>query len=206
MTFEEYYGEHLLRLKDMEQKLMNMIHQYPCQDTPEEVQPIIYCKSRIKRPDSMIAKLKSRGYPTDADTALAQMHDVVGVRIVCSFIDDVYAISQWLHTQKEFEIITTKDYIAYPKPNGYRSLHKIIQFVQGPEQGLTAEIQLRTIAIDFWAALEHQIKYKKNVEHEKTIQKELKRCANEIASVDLSMQTLRDFIRYDKWSDMGDSQ
>ena len=92
-----------------------------------------------------------------------------------------------------------KDYIAYPKANGYRRLHLIIQFTKFDLQGVEAEIQIRTIAIDFWATLEHQIKYKGNVPHEKTIRRELKRCADEIASVDLSMQTIRDILQSDTW-------
>ncbi len=127
------------------------------------------------------------------------MHDTVGIRIVCSFVDDVYEISKWLYGRKEFKIIAEKDYISYPKPNGYRSLHLILQFTDGIAQGMAAEIQLRTIAIDFWAALEHQMKYKHQIKHEKVIQDELKRCADEIASVDVSMQTIRDILRDDAW-------
>jgi putative GTP pyrophosphokinase len=199
LTYEEYYGDELPRLKCVEEILRNLIYKYPGQSYPDGVEPILYCKSRIKQPDSMIHKLKLRGLPTDKSTALKEMHDAVGVRIVCSFMDDVYKISNWLSKQNEFAIIATKDYIAYPKSNGYRSLHLILRFDNGLEQGIQAEIQLRTIAIDFWAALEHQMKYKKSVEHEKIIRDELKRCADEIASVDMSMQTLRDLILHDKW-------
>lgn len=124
----------------------------------------------------------------------------MGVRVVCSFLDDVYRISHWLSTQDAFEIVASKDYIAYPKPNGYRSLHLILHFHTDSGQEIPAEIQLRTIAIDFWAALEHQIKYKRNISHEKTVRDELKRCADEIASVDVSMQTLRDIIQKDLWN------
>lgn len=199
MTYEKYYGRQLARLKRVEQVLLDIIHEYPVQSYPNGVESILYCKSRIKKPESMIKKLEQRGLPTDGESALSNMHDTVGVRIVCSFLDDVYKIADWLGTRPEFEIIETKDYIAYPKPNGYRSLHLILSFPSSAGQGLIAEIQLRTIAIDFWAALEHQMKYKKNIEHEKTIRSELKRCADEIASVDVSMQTLRDLILNDQW-------
>lgn len=145
-------------------------------------------------------KLERRGSLTDGRAALEKMHDAVGVRIVCSFLDDVYKIADWLGTRSEFEIAETKDYIAYPKPNGYRSLHLVLSFSSHSDSKLMAEIQLRTIAIDFWAALEHQMKYKKDIEHEKTIRSELKRCADEIASVDVSMQTLRDLILNDQWN------
>ncbi len=199
MTFESYYGDDLIRLKNTQQKLLDIINEYPVHQTLDGVNPIMYCKSRIKKPESMVRKLEMRGLPTDSKTALKSTNDAVGIRIVCSFVDDVYEIARWLRTRKEFEIITVKDYISYPKPNGYRSLHLILRFVEGENEGLTAEIQLRTIAIDFWAALEHQLKYKKNVDHEKTIRKELKRCADEIASVDVSMQTLRDILSDENW-------
>lgn len=200
MTYEEYYGEDLFRLKRMEQILLDVIQDYPTQSYPNGVEPILYCKSRIKQPESMIRKLEQRGVKTDGYSALENTHDAVGIRIVCSFVDDVYKVAHWLGTRPEFEIVETKDYIAYPKPNGYRSLHLILLFKTESEQGLMAEIQLRTIAIDFWAALEHQMKYKKNIEHEKTIRNELKRCADEIASVDVSMQTLRDLILNNQWN------
>lgn len=199
MTYEEYYGNDLMRLKHMEKLLSDMIKEYPTKSYPNGVEPILYCKSRIKQPESMIHKLERYGGLTDGSTALAKMHDAVGIRIVCSFVDDVYKVADWLSTREEFIIIETKDYIAYPKPNGYRSLHLILAFHSGTEQGLKAEIQLRTIAIDFWAALEHQMKYKKKIQHDKTIRDELKRCADEIASLDVSMQTLYDLIFSGKW-------
>lgn len=199
MTCEEYYGEALSRLKHMEWALLGVIQTYPTQSYPNGVEPVLYCTSRIKRPDSMIRKLEQHGLPTDGGTALSHMHDAVGVRIVCSFLDDVYKIASWLRARPEFEVVETKDYIAYPKPNGYRSLHLVLSFPFSCHQTLMAEIQLRTIALDFWAALEHQLKYKKDVEHEKTIRSELKHCADEIASMDVSMQTLRDLILNDQW-------
>ncbi len=200
MTYEEYYGNQLACLKSVEQTLLDIIHEYPTQSYPNGVEPILYCKSRIKKPESMMRKLERRGSLTDGRAALEKMHDAVGVRIVCSFLDDVYKIADWLGTRSEFEIAETKDYIAYPKPNGYRSLHLVLSFSSHSDSKLMAEIQLRTIAIDFWAALEHQMKYKKDIEHEKTIRSELKRCADEIASVDVSMQTLRDLILNDQWN------
>lgn len=199
MTNEEYYKDSLPDLKHIEIFLTGLMHKYPAQGYPNGVEPILYCKSRIKQPESMIRKLERQGLPTDVQTALSSMHDAVGVRVVCSFVDDVYRVARWLKSRDEFTVIAVKDYIAYPKPNGYRSLHLVLSFHVHPEQELMAEIQLRTISIDFWAALEHQMKYKKNVEHEKTIRDELKRCADEIASVDVSMQTLRDLILNDNW-------
>lgn len=167
---------------------------YPDDCEEEQLQSILYIKTRIKTPESMMEKLKKRGLTEDSHTALANTHDAIGIRVICSFVENVYSIAGWLEQRKDIQILEKKDYIAYPKPNGYRSLHLIIQFKENHLKGITAEIQIRTIAIDFWAALEHQMKYKRNVEHEETIRRELKRCADEIASVDLSMQTIRDII------------
>lgn len=200
MNLETYYGLALPGLKLAEQSLRRIVGEYPVQEMLDGVTPIIYCKSRIKKPESMMRKLESRGLPTDGETALELMHDSVGVRIICSFVDNVYEIARWLENRKEFRVISKKDYIAYPKPNGYRSLHLIVQFTSGIEEGILAEIQLRTIAIDFWAALEHQIKYKHKIGHEKIITDELKRCADEIASVDVSMQTIRDILKDENWN------
>lgn len=200
MTYEEYYGEALSKLKHVEQALLDLVRTYPTQSYPDGVEPILYCKSRLKQSESMIRKLERKGLPTDAGSALAHRHDTVGVRIVSPFLDDVYKIAGWLKTRPEFEVVETKDYIAYPKPNGYRSLHLVAAYPAGSDERLMAEIQLRTIAIDFWAVLEHQMKYKKDIEHEKTIRGELKRCADEIASVDVSMQTLRELILNAQWN------
>lgn len=200
LSYEKYYGAELKRLRNAEEFLLKLVKDCPAQCCPDGVEPILYCKSRIKEPGSMIRKLKEQGLPTDSHTALESMHDALGLRIVCSFLDDVYRIAGWLSSRDDFTIVQVKDYIAYPKPNGYRSLHLILSFPEGVEQGLMAEVQLRTIAMDSWAALEHQIKYKKKIGHEKTIRDELKRCADETASVDLSMQTLRELINNDKWN------
>lgn len=195
MTYEEYYGDAYPMLEEAEKCLLDVIDKFPSEKFMEGIEPVIYTKSRIKTPDSMIGKLKRMNLPTDRDTALREMHDTVGARVVCSFVDNVYQIADWLCGQPEFELIERKDYISYPKPNGYRSLHLILKLKGEKYNGLLTEIQLRTIAIDFWAALEHQIKYKHNIRDEKLAMEELKRCADEIASVDMSMQTIRDVIR-----------
>lgn len=121
--------------------------------------------------------------------------------MICSFEEEVYQVAEWLCKRKEIQVIEKKDYIAYPKPNGYRSLHLIVKVRKGELEGMTAEIQLRTIALDFWAVLEHQMKYKQSIAHESIIQNELKRCADEIASVDISMQTIRELLRNTEWEE-----
>lgn len=199
MKPEEYYGNAFFLLKRGETYLKTLIGTYPSDYAEDELQSILYIKTRIKTPESMIEKLRKRGLAEDGYTALKSTHDAIGIRVICSFVEDVYGIERWLQKKTDIQIIEKKDYIAYPKPNGYRSLHLIIRFAAKDLEGITAEIQLRTIAIDFWATLEHQIKYKKSVQHEETIRNELKRCADEIASVDLSMQTIRDILQSDTW-------
>ncbi|MCD7778547.1 MAG: RelA/SpoT domain protein [Clostridiales bacterium] len=195
MTYEEYYGDMLPVLKQTEKYLLDLINKFQTENPLEGVEPIIYCTSRIKAPESLKTKLELNGYSADRETALREMHDIVGIRVICSFADDVYDVVNWLCGREEFEVVTQKDYIARPKPNGYRSYHLILNLKEGAGKGLKVEIQVRTIATDFWAALEHQIKYKHDVKNEKMIREELKRCADEIASVDMSMQTIRDIIR-----------
>lgn len=194
ITFEEFYGQTLPGLKTAEKQLVEYIDAYQEENLDEDIKIIQYCKSRIKSPDSMIEKLKKRKLPVNCETALTEIYDAVGIRIICSFIDDIYNIAKWLKGLEEIEIIETKDYVAYPKSNGYRSYHMILKIIEGPGKGIYAEIQIRTIALDFWANLEHQIKYKKTIKDEELIRHELKRCADEIASVDWSMQTLRELI------------
>ena len=193
MTFEDYYGDDYARLINAE-NILKQIAEHLCENSGDDkdVTPIVYYCSRIKKPDSMIKKLKSRDLPTSKESALTNVYDAVGLRIICAFSDDVKNIISALCHEKQIEVIEQKDYLSHPKPNGYRSFHLCVRV---KECGVLAEIQVRTIAMDFWATLEHQIKYKQNIPHEKTIRDELKRCADEIASVDLSMQTIREIIK-----------
>lgn len=202
MIPEEYYGDTFSLLKQGEEYLKTLMETYANDWAEDDLQPILYIKTRIKTPESMMEKLRKRGFAEDSHTTLENMHDAIGIRVICSFVEDVYRIARRLQQRDDIQILEKKDYIAYPKPNGYRSLHLIIQFTKNNLKGMTAEIQIRTIAIDFWATLEHQIKYKRNVHHEETIRNELKRCADEIASVDLSMQTIRDILRSDTWEQL----
>ena len=122
---------------------------------------------------------------------MTKLYDAIGLRIVCAFVDDVYTIRDYLVNSEQYKIVKEKDYIRRAKPNGYRSYHMILR----TQSGYYAEIQLRTISMDTWAALEHHLKYKKNLGgHVDLIVSELKRCADELASTDLSMQTIRDMI------------
>ena len=193
MTCEEFYKSDYIRLKDAEGALGAVVERLKNDGGPEkDLQPIVYFCSRIKKPDSMIRKLETRGLPSTLESALTNVYDAVGIRIVCSFAGDVLYIVEKLENEPLIEILEKKDYLSHPKPNGYRSIHLCVRL---KETGVLAEIQVRTIAMDFWATLEHQLKYKKNIRSEALIKSELKRCADEIASADLSMQTIREIIK-----------
>ena len=196
MTHTEFYGSHYPEMKTTEQYLLDLIDLYTAVKREREgMKPIVYRCSRIKTPESMMNKLKKRGYEPTAADALSKVYDAIGVRAVCAFSEDVYRLVHWLKTRNAFEIINEKDYYTHPKPNGYRSYHMQILLNTETVSDYYAEIQIRTIATDFWATLEHQLKYKEDIPNEKLIRNELKRCADEIASTDLSMQTIRDIIR-----------
>lgn len=153
--------------------------------------PVEHCLSRIKTDDSMREKCLRKGLPVTTESALTKIYDAIGIRVVCDFLSDVYQIEDRIRDFNDVEVIEEKDYIMHVKPNGYRSFHLIIK----TKKGYYVEIQLRTISMDTWAALEHHMKYKKNIgNNQNLIEKELKRCADELASTDVSMQTIRDMI------------
>lgn len=197
MTYDEFYGNIAYeKLLETEKAIMELIDSYAATKQEKEgMKPIVYTCSRIKSPESMLEKLKARGIEQTREAALKEVFDAVGIRAVCPFAEDVYRLVRWIKKQPCIHIVTEKDYCEYPKPNGYRSYHLLIRMTKGEIKGCQAEIQIRTIANDFWATLEHQLKYKKDIPNEKLIRSELKRCADEIASVDISMQTIRDIIR-----------
>lgn len=156
---------------------------------------------RIKSEDSMREKCSRKGVPASPESALSDMKDAIGLRIVCGFIEDIYTCIDRIRSFPGVSIIQEKDYITHVKQNGYRSYHLILKMqvpyedVFGQNPGTYyAEIQLRTIAMDSWASLEHQLKYKHSVKNEKLIVSELKRVADELASCDVSMQTIRHLI------------
>ena len=157
--------------------------------------------ARVKSEESMREKCRRKGLSEDERSALEEIHDAIGIRIVCSFIDDIYEIVSLIKGFENIEIVEEKDYVRNVKPNGYRSYHMVIAIrtdfadCMGRNPGKCyAEIQLRTIAMDSWASLEHRLKYKKDVKNQQLIVAELKKCADELASCDLSMQTIRDLI------------
>ncbi len=196
MTYEAFYGSYYSTMKETEKELLNLIDLYSATKREKEgIKPIVYCCSRIKAPESMLKKLAARGFEQTVNAAINDVYDGVGIRVICAFAEDVYRFVNWFKKQSAVKLIEEKDYCAYPKPNGYRSYHILLEMKSETFKHCHAEIQIRTIANDFWAILEHQIKYKKDLPDEKLIRNELKRCADEIASVDISMQTIRDIIR-----------
>lgn len=157
---------------------------------------------RIKTEESMLAKCKRKGFEPNAYSALYRINDAVGVRIVTRFVNDVFSLVEYFRASPDFEIVREKDYINNPKPNGYRSYHLILivkapfEDVNGNNPGsFYVEVQLRTIAMDMWASLEHEMKYKQTVPNKAVVESELKRCADELASCDITMQTIKDLIR-----------
>lgn len=159
--------------------------------------PIEFIKSRIKQPVSIASKLKRKGCPVTVEAAMDQLSDVAGVRVICAFIDDIYKVADMLTAQDDIELIKRKDYIKNPKVNGYRSLHLIVEvpvFFSDRKENMRVEVQIRTIAMDFWASLEHQLKYKKDIEDAEHIMYELRACADTINRTDYHMQSLRDRI------------
>ena len=157
--------------------------------------PINGIKSRIKRLDSIQEKLNRKQLPFDLQTIETHIHDVAGVRVVCAFVEDVYLLAEALLKQDDVMLIEKKDYIANPRPNGYRSLHLIVTvpiFLEHEKRVMQVEIQLRTIAMDFWASLEHQLRYKKDFVFTEEMAQELRDCAQLSAQVDLRMDSLRE--------------
>lgn len=163
--------------------------------------PIEFITSRVKTPTSIVNKLKRKGFPVTMESAVSNLYDIAGVRVICSFVDDIYSVADMLTGQDDVRVVTVKDYIKNPKPNGYRSLHLIISipvFFSEGRREIYVEVQIRTIAMDFWASLEHDLKYKKEVPDVDRIQRELKKCADDIAATDLKMMKLRNEIERKK--------
>lgn len=192
---QELYGiQNTFRagVKEVSTKLEILNEEF--QDTHER-NPIHSMKSRIKSPKSIVEKLSRKGFPLNTESAVSNLDDIAGIRIICPYIEDIYTVKQLLEAQDDVEIIRVTDYIANPKPNGYRSLHLIVKvpvFFSNHKASIKVEVQIRTIAMDFWASLEHQLRYKaidaENIPE--SIANELKECADTIAMTDLRMQDI----------------
>ena len=196
----EFYGEHLILLEGIIEEFLSCLHMIRrYQVSRGRRDPVASFQARIKSAESMKAKLERQGLPVTADSALRDVWDAAGVRLVCPFVQNIDQTVGLIRRIPGIQILREKDYIRHPKPNGYRSYHMILslplRFLEkAPEHPVWLEVQLRTIAMDCWASIEHQLKYKHDIENQALIVQELKRCADEIASTDLSLQTIRDLI------------
>lgn len=155
--------------------------------------PIASISSRRKTTAGILEKLKRQGFPLSLESIEENLTDVAGIRIICSFMDDIYKVARMLAQQDDIKVLTVKDYIANPKPNGYRSLHLSLMvpvFLLDGCIEVPVEVQIRTVAMDFWASLEHQLRYKKDKEIPPRIDIELKACAEVSATLDKRMQKI----------------
>ncbi len=160
--------------------------------------PITGIKSRLKTIRSIHDKLDRRGLPFSLESIEENLNDVAGVRVICSFTEDVHMLSEALMQQDDIQLIERKDYILNPKPNGYRSLHLIVSvpiFLAHEKRFMRVEIQLRTLAMDFWATLEHQLRYKKDFDFAESMGRELYTCAQLSAELDERMDGLRELVQ-----------
>ena len=157
--------------------------------------PIEMIKSRVKKPTSIVEKLQRRDLPVTLESMIHNLDDVAGIRVICSFVDDIYSVANMLVSQDDITVIAIKDYIKNPKGNGYRSYHLIIEvpvFFSDQKKNMRVEVQIRTMAMDFWASLDHQLKYKKDIgDTADTISEELRQCAEVIAQTDQRMLAIR---------------
>lgn len=155
--------------------------------------PIHTMESRLKSPQSIVGKLHKKGLPMTIESAKKNLHDIAGIRVVCYYINDIYTIVDLILMHDDYQIINIKDYIRNPKPSGYRSFHmsiKVPVYLANGKQYVPVEIQIRTIAMDFWASVEHQLKYKTTSSITTEISNQLKECAEVIADTDLKMQEI----------------
>ena len=195
--FQELMAYYRCAIMEVETKFRVLDIQLSIQN---ENNPIETIKTRLKRPESILAKLQRRGHPLTIESIEKNLFDIAGVRVICSFPEDIYRVADCLLRQDDIRLIERKDYIKHPKDNGYRSLHLIIEvpiFLQTEKRMMKVEVQLRTIAMDFWASLEHKLRYKKNmdaVEDYALVSQRLKACAELSANLDTQMEAIRNQI------------
>lgn len=160
--------------------------------------PIEHIKSHIKTPTSIVNKLKKNGYETSVENMVRHVNDIAGIRIICSFTSDIYLIADMITKQSDLKVVSVKDYITHPKVSGYQSYHILVTVPIHLTQGIVdtiVEIQIRTIAQDFWASLEHKIYYKFEGNAPDYIRRELQECANIVSNLDRRMLSLNEKIQ-----------
>nr|WP_308647649.1 GTP pyrophosphokinase family protein [uncultured Agathobacter sp.] len=159
--------------------------------------PIEYIKSRIKTPESIVKKLKKGGYESTIENMVTYVKDIAGIRIVCSFTSDIYKLAEMIGRQNDLTVISVKDYMKHPKESGYKSYHMIVSvpiFLSNKVVDTKVEIQIRTIAMDFWASLEHKIYYKFEGNAPEYISRDLRECAEIVSNLDAKMLSLNQAI------------
>lgn len=165
--------------------------------------PIEHIKTRIKTPESIVKKLRRYGYEISIENMVKYINDIAGVRLICSFTSDIYRLAEMIGNQSDLKVLSIKDYIKNPKESGYKSYHMLVSvpiFLSDSVVDTKVEIQIRTIAMDFWASLEHKMRYKKSIpaEQMKYLQDELYDCAEQSAALDKRMQSIRNLIAENK--------
>lgn len=163
--------------------------------------PIEYIKKRIKTPESIVKKLRSSGYDSTIENMISHVKDIAGIRIVCSFTSDIYRLAEMIGKQNDLTVVSVKDYIKHPKASGYKSYHMLVTvpiFLSDRVVNTKVEIQIRTIAMDFWASLEHKIYYKFEGNAPEYISRDLRECAEIVANLDAKMLQLNEAIQETK--------
>ena len=191
LTVENVY---LAATREISTKLENLNDEFKI---TLDQNPIHQIHTRIKTPKSIMEKLLRKGHELSIASARENLNDIAGVRVICPYIDDIYMIAELLTKQDDMQLICKNDYIKNPKPNGYRSLHLVVTvpvFLSKSTEHVKVEIQLRTIAMDFWASLEHDLVYKLGKEKTEDMMRELKDCADVISQTDARMQQIHSMI------------
>ena len=195
VKFEELMMMYRCAIREVQTKLEILNDEFK---TKRQRNPIDSIRSRIKSPLSIYEKLKRRNYPVSIQSIADNLNDVAGIRVVCPFISDIYDVARMLISQDDVEVMEVKDYIKNPKPNGYRSLHYVVIipiFLLSGKEYMKVEVQIRTIAMNFWASLEHQMHYKQfDNDDMPEIVKQLTECAENIYQTDVRMQEIREDI------------
>lgn len=187
-----YLYDSALKMMTMKVELMNgeFIHRY-------RYNPIEHIKSRLKTADSIVRKLKQDGYEVTIENMNTRLSDIAGVRIICSFTSDIYQIADMLSRQDDVTVLYVKDYIKHPKPNGYKSYHMVVSvpvYLSDGQKNVKVEVQIRSVAMDFWASLEHKITYKFEGNAPEELLRELKACADMVDMLDNKMYSLNEAI------------
>ena len=181
-------------LKQMTMKAEILNDEFVCR---YRYNPIEHIKSRLKTADSIVRKLKQDGYEVTIDNMNTRLSDIAGVRIICSFTSDIYQIADVLERQEDVTVLYVKDYIKHPKPNGYKSYHMVVSvpvYLTDGRRDVKVEVQIRSVAMDFWASLEHKIAYKFEGDAPEALLRDLKSCADMVDMLDNKMYSLNKAI------------